>query len=77
VPICFDYNPRPHHGDSFPRKLSFPAGGSRTHFEMRHLNDPRFPHRGSRPTRPSGEVQRTMKTSCGRMVKCWISKIYL
>jgi hypothetical protein len=41
------------------------------------LDGPRFPHRGSRPTWPSGEVQRTMKTSLGRMVKCWIPKIYL
>jgi uncharacterized membrane protein len=32
---------------------------------------------GSCPTRPSGEVQRIMKTSFGRMVTCWISKIYL
>jgi hypothetical protein len=43
----------------------------------RHLDGPHFPRRGSRPTRPSGEVQRTMKTSSSRMVKCWISKIYL
>jgi hypothetical protein len=41
-----------------------------THFEPRHLGGTRFPRRGSRPTRPSGEVQRTMKTSSGRMVKC-------
>jgi hypothetical protein len=43
---------------------------------MRHLDGPRFPRRGSRPTQPSGEVQRTVKTS-SRMVKCWIPKIYL
>jgi hypothetical protein len=36
-----------------------------------------FPHRGSRPTWPSGEVQRTIKTSSDCMVKCWIPKIYL
>jgi hypothetical protein len=41
------------------------------------LGGPRFPRRGSRPTRPSGEVQRTVKTSFSRMVKCWIPKIYL
>jgi hypothetical protein len=29
------------------------------------------------PLGPSGEVQRTVKTSSGRMVKCWIPKIYL
>jgi hypothetical protein len=54
-----------------------PARGSFPHLESRHLDGPRFPHRGSRPTRPSGEVQMTVKTSSGRMVKCWISKIYL
>jgi hypothetical protein len=40
------------------------------------LNGPHFPRRGSHPIRPSGEVQMTMKTSSGRMVKCWIPKIY-
>jgi hypothetical protein len=55
----------------------FFAGGSFTHFESRHLDGPRFPRHGSHPTRPSGEVQRTVKTSYGRMVKCWITKIYL
>jgi hypothetical protein len=69
-PRRFGYGPRPHHGDRFPRRPGFPAGGSFPHFELRHLDGPRFPRRGSRPTRPSGEVQRTMKTSSGRMVKC-------
>jgi hypothetical protein len=41
------------------------------------MDGPRFPHHGSRPTRPSGEVQTTVKTSSSRMVKCWILKIYL
>jgi hypothetical protein len=37
-----------------------------------------FPLEGpSHPTRPSSEVQRTVKTSSSRMVKCWIPKIYL
>jgi hypothetical protein len=61
----------------FPCRPGFPAGGSYTHFEPRHLDCPRFPRRGSRPTRPSGEVQRTVKTSSGRMVMSWIPKIYL
>jgi hypothetical protein len=69
-PRRFGYNPRPCHGGRFPCSPSFPAGGSYTHFEPRHLDGPYFPHRGSRPTRSSGEVQRTMKTSSGRMVKC-------
>jgi hypothetical protein len=76
-PRCFGYGPRPHRGDHFPRRPGFPAGGSFPHFELRHLDDPRFPYRGSRPTRPSGEVQRTMKISSGHMVKCCIPKIYL
>jgi hypothetical protein len=76
-PIRFGYDPRPHCGDCFPRRPGFPTGGSHTHFEPRHLDDPCFPHHGSRPTRSNGEVQRTVKTSSGRMVKCWIPKIYL
>jgi hypothetical protein len=77
VPRRFGYDPRPHHGDHFPRRPYFSAGGSRTHPEPRHLDGPHFLHRGSRPTRPNGEVQRTVKITSGRMVKCWDSKIYL
>jgi hypothetical protein len=69
-PRCFGYDPRPHHGDRFSRMPDFPTGGSYTYFESRHLNSSCFPHRGSRPTRPSDEVQSTVKTSSGRMVKC-------
>jgi hypothetical protein len=76
-PRRFGYGPRPHRGDRFPRRPGFPDGGSFPHFESRHLDGPRFLHRGSCPTRPSGEVQRTVKTSSSRMVKCWIPKIYL
>jgi hypothetical protein len=35
-PRCFGYGPRPHHGDHFPCRPGFPAGGSFTHFEPRH-----------------------------------------
>jgi hypothetical protein len=77
VPRCFGYGPRPHRGDHFPRRPSFPAGGSFPRFEPRHLDGPRFLHCGSCPTRSSGEVQRIVKTSSGRMAKCWIPKIYL
>jgi hypothetical protein len=76
-PRRFGYGPRPHRGDRLPHRPGFPTGGSFPHLESRHLDGPCFPHRGSRPTRPSGEVQRTVKTSSGRMVKCWIPKIYL
>jgi hypothetical protein len=73
----FGYGPHSHRGDRFPRRPSFPVGGSYAHFELRHLDGPYFPSRGSRPTQPSGEVQTTVKTSSGRMVKCCIPKIYL
>jgi hypothetical protein len=76
-PRCFGYGPRPHRGDRFPCRPGFSTGGSFPHLEPRHLDGPRFPRRGSHPTRPSGEVQRTVKTSSSRMVKCWIPKIYL
>jgi hypothetical protein len=76
-PRRFGYVPRPHHGDRFSCRLDFPTGGSFLHLEPRHLDGPHFPRRGSRPTWPSGEVQMTVKTSSGRMVKCWIPKIYL
>jgi hypothetical protein len=77
VPRGFGYRSRPHRDDHFPRRLSFPAGESRTHFEPRHLDGPHFPHHGSHPTWLNDEVQRTIKTYSGRMVKCYISKIYL
>jgi hypothetical protein len=72
---CFEprrlgYDTRPHRDDHFPCRPGFPAGGFYTLLEPRHLDGPQFPHRGSRPTRPSGVVQRTVKTSSGHMVKC-------
>jgi hypothetical protein len=76
VPRHFRYDPRPHRGDHFPRRPVFFCE-SCTHFEPRNMDDPHFPYRGSRPTRPNGEVQSTAKTSSGRLVKCWIPKIYL
>jgi hypothetical protein len=70
VPRRFGYDPRPHCGVRFPRRPSFPTGGSHTHFEPRHLDGPHFLCHGSHPTRPNGEVQRIVKTSSNRMVKC-------
>jgi hypothetical protein len=60
-----------------PRMHDFPAGGFYIHCEYRHLDDPSFPRHGSRSTGSKGEVQKTVKTSSGRMIKCWIPKIYL
>jgi hypothetical protein len=77
VPRRFGYDPRPHHGDCFQCRHGFTAGGSYTHFEHMHLDGLRFPYRGSHPTSSKGEVQKTVKTSLGHMVKCWIPKIYL
>jgi hypothetical protein len=77
VPRHFSYGPRPHRGVHFPHRSDFPAGGSCTHFEPRHLDGPCFPRRGSYPTGSNGEVLKTIKTSSGHMVKCWITKIYL
>jgi hypothetical protein len=48
VPKHFSYDPQSHRGD--------PTGGSYTRFEPRHLDDPRFPHRGSHPTGSNGEL---------------------
>jgi hypothetical protein len=70
VPRHLGYGPRPHRGDYFLHRFGFSAGGSHTHFEPRHLDGPRFPRRGSHPTWTNGEVQRTVKTSSGHMVKC-------
>jgi hypothetical protein len=43
VPRRFGYGSRPHRGARFPRRPSFSAGGSHTHFELRHLDGPCFP----------------------------------
>jgi hypothetical protein len=77
MPRRFGYDPRSHRGDRFPRRHDFPAGESHTHFEPKHLDGPHFLHFSSRPTGSKGEVQKTVKTSSCRMVKCWIPKIYL
>jgi hypothetical protein len=69
VPRRFGYDPRPHRGDHFLCRPGFPTGGFHTHFELRHLDGPRFPCRGSHPTRSNGDVQKIVKTFSGRMVK--------
>jgi hypothetical protein len=50
--------------------LVFSARGFYTHFEPRYVDGPHFPHYGSHPTGSNTEVQKTVKTSLGRMVKC-------
>jgi hypothetical protein len=61
--------PRPHHGDRTSRRHGIPIRESYPRFEPRHLDDSRFPYRGSCPTGSRTEVQKTVKTSSGRMVK--------
>jgi hypothetical protein len=39
---CFGYEPHPHRCDHTSRRHGFPAEGSHTHFEPRHLDGPRF-----------------------------------
>jgi hypothetical protein len=56
VPRHFGYGPRPHRGDRFPRRPSFPVGGFHTCFESRHLKGPCFSHRGSHLTHSNGDV---------------------
>jgi hypothetical protein len=77
VPTCLGYDPRLHRGNRPPRRHEFPARGSYFRFESRHLDGPCFPRHGSLPTRSNGDVQKSIKTSSQRMVKCWVPKISL
>jgi hypothetical protein len=77
VPRLFGYGPCPCRGDRFPCRHGFPARESDTHFEPIHLDGQHFPHHGSHPTGSNGEVQKTVKATSGRMVNCWIPKVYL
>jgi hypothetical protein len=77
VPRHFGYDPRPHHGDCFPHRPGFLARESHTHFEPKHLDGPCFLRCVSHPTWSSDVVQKIVKTSPDRMVKCGIPKIYL
>jgi hypothetical protein len=70
VPGRFGVDLRSHCGVHPLRRHDFPARGVYSHFEPSYLDGPRFPRRGSRPTCSIGEVQRIVKTSSGRMVKC-------
>jgi hypothetical protein len=73
VPRRFGYGPCPHRGDHFTCKPSFPAPGSRTHFEPRHLDGLRFPRCGSCPIGPNGEVQWIVKP----LLVAWLSARFL
>jgi hypothetical protein len=77
VPRYFGYDPRPHRGDRPPCRHDFSTRGFYTRFESRHLDGPYFLRRSLHLTHSNGEVQKTMKTSSGHMVNCWIPKFYL
>jgi hypothetical protein len=74
---CFGVDPHSHRGVHPLCRHGFPTRGVYSHFEPSRFDDPHFPHRGSCPTYTNGEVQSIVKTSLGRMVKCWIIKIFL
>jgi hypothetical protein len=77
VPTHFGFDPRSHRGARPPRRHGSLARGAYSHFEPRRFDGPRFRHRGSRLTHSNGEVHKTVVISSGRMVKCWIPKIFL
>jgi hypothetical protein len=77
VPRCFGFDPCSYCGARPPCRHNSPARGAYSHFEPSRFDCPRFPHRGSCRTRSNCEVQKTVVTSSGHMVKCWISKIFL
>jgi hypothetical protein len=77
VPGRFGVDPCSHHGVHPPCRHGILSSDVYSHFEPSHFDSPCFPHSGSCPTCSNGEVQRIMKTSLGRMVKCWIPKIFL
>jgi hypothetical protein len=70
VPRCFGHGLHPHRGDRTPHRPGFPAGGVHTRFEPKHLDGPCFPRRGSHPTCSNSDVQKIVKTSFDRIVKC-------
>jgi hypothetical protein len=70
VPRRFYVNPRFHRGVRPMRRHGFSARGVYSHFEPSCFDGPCFPRCGSCPTRSNGEIQRIVKTSSGRMVKC-------
>jgi hypothetical protein len=66
----FGVNPRSHRVVHPPCRHGFPTRSVYSHLELSHFDGPHFLRRGSHPTRSNGEVQRIVKTSSGRMVKC-------
>jgi hypothetical protein len=56
VPGRIGVNLRFHHGVRPLRRHGFPSRGAYSHFELSRFDGPRFPHRGSRPTRSNGDI---------------------
>jgi hypothetical protein len=77
VPRCFGVDPHSYCGVRPPCRHGFSARIVYSHIESSRFDSPHFPHRGSHPTHSNGEVQKIVKTSSSRMIKCWISKIFL
>jgi hypothetical protein len=70
VPGCFGVDPHSHRGVCPSCRHGYSARGVYSHLELSRFDGPRFPRRGSRPTHSNGDVQKIVKTSLGRMVKC-------
>jgi hypothetical protein len=76
VPGRFGVDPHSHRGVRPPRRHGFSTRGIYSYFEPSCFDGPRILHRGSRSTRSNGEVQKIVKTSSDRMVKCWILRFF-
>jgi hypothetical protein len=76
VPRCFDVDTRSHCGVCPLCRHGFSATSVYSHLEPSRFDGPHFPRHGSCHTRSDDEVQKTVKTSSGRMIKCWITKIF-
>ena len=59
-----------HRDDRYPRRHRYPSDGFYPRSESRRFDGPRFSRRGSHFPHLSDEVQTTVLTSSGRMVKC-------
>ena len=77
MPRLHGYDPRSHRGVRPMQRRGFPQESSYHHFGPRRFDGSRFPHRGNHPARPNGDVHRTVVTSSGQVLKCWIPKSLL
>jgi hypothetical protein len=70
VSVRFGVDPCSHRGVRPPCRHGFFARAVYSHIEPSHFDGPCFPRHDSHPTHSNGEVQMTVKTYLGHMVKC-------